>query len=172
DEMLAKTKKPENAPTVGTPKPAPKREEFVTRASFNTVQNEATFKTEWKTDSDWRVESGGIRLATGKGEVTSLFQLIDNWKLVVVIVPEAQIQVEVNQESFNLSASTTVAGVLTIERKGKKLGYTFEQSGRVRSSNVIQLKDDRLGPSAITIRTENNPNSTFKTDGTLLQRPM
>src|SRR5262249_48282766 len=162
DEMLAKTKKPENAPAVGAPKPGPKKEEFVTRSNFNTVQNEATFKSEWKADGDWRVESGGIRLAPGKGEVTSLFQLIDNWKLVIVILPEAQIQVEVNQESFTLNGSTSVAGVLTIERKGKRLGYTFEQSGRVRSSNVIQLKDDRLGPSTIMIRTQKTHFSTFK----------
>jgi hypothetical protein len=171
DEQLGKLKKPDVGPTVGTPKPAPKRDETVIRKSFDAVRNEATFKSEWKYDGDFRVESGGIRLATGKGVITSTFQLIDNWKIAIALVPEStEIQIEVNQETFTLKAYSS-ASVVYVERKGKKLGYSFEQRGRqVGPGVVIQLKDDRLGPSAISIRTETTVRNMPKSDGTLLQR--
>jgi light-regulated signal transduction histidine kinase (bacteriophytochrome) len=59
--------------------------------------------------------------------------------------PTAEIQIEVNQETFTLKAYGS-ASVVYVERKGKKLGYSFEQRGRlVGQPVVIQLKDDRLG---------------------------
>ena len=169
DEMLAKAKKPETGPAVVAPKP--KRDEPIIRKNFDTLRNEATFKSEWKYDGEFRIESGGIRLAPGKGSITSTFQLIDNWKIAIAVVPEStDIQIEVNQETFTLKAYSS-ASVVMVERKGKKLGYTFEQRGRpIGQPVVIQLKDDRLGPSAITINTESNFRSTSKSDGTLLQR--
>lgn len=171
DETLAKSKKPDSAPVAVGPKPGPKSE-FVVRQNFNTVQNEATFKNEWKTEGEWRVESGGIRLASGKGEITSAFQLIDNWKLVIDLTPETrEVQVEVNQESFILVANSSAARI-TVERKGKKLGYTMEQGGRIRTSNVIMLKDDRIGPSTMVVRTEKAARDMTKSDGTLLQKIM
>lgn len=143
--------------------------EPISRRNFNTLRTEATAKSHWKFDTEYRIEALGFRMPQGKGTLTSQFQLVDNWKVIIVVVPEFHIDVEVNQESLGFDRRyDNAAMTIVVERKGKKLGYTAEQSGTILANNIIQLKDDRLGPSAIVIRATGFPDADAKRDGTIM----
>jgi hypothetical protein len=156
--------------TTPQPKVDPPKPGLLVRTGFNTLRTEAVAKTQWKFEADYRIEALGLRFPQGKGAMTSQFQLVDNWKVVILLIPEYHVEIEVNQEAFGFDQyyfNTPIE--IVVEKKGKKLAYTAVQRTRALGANIIQLKDEKLAPSTISIRSSGIPGSSMKRDGMLLQ---
>src|SRR5205085_6418321 len=66
--------------------PTPKKSsEPVLRKNFNTLKNEATLKTQWKIDGTSRTEIAGLRLMANPVSATTTFQLVDNWRVEILL---------------------------------------------------------------------------------------
>jgi WD domain, G-beta repeat len=154
----------------GPDKPAPRKiGEPVVRRNFNTLRDEATFKTQWKIEGSSRWENSGLRLLENPVSLQSTFQLIDNWRMEIVADYDGrELVIQVNKQTITLQP-TRNEPVIYLERKGKKLSYVLANLRALPTVNTISLPDDALLPSAISIKLEGVPYTNRK-EGMLLPR--
>lgn len=151
--------------------PRPKKPETVVRKNFNTIRNEATTKGQWKIDGTSKQDGGNLALLENPVSMTSAFQLVDNWKVVMAVVGDGRtIEIEVNKQM--ISIRPTAGRRLTaiqVERRGRRLSWAWQDQGTsTPSTNSVTIADAEQGPSTMLIRMSGTP-SPRRDDGLLFQ---
>jgi hypothetical protein len=168
--LAAVSKEPPAVANPNSKNPPPKKtSDTVVRKNFNTLRNEATLKSQWKIDGTSRVDPAGLRLLANPVSMASSFQLVDNWKVEIVLSHDGRsVEIEVNGELISLQP-TRSPSYIVVERKGKKLGFALNTgySSTSRMDVRALVGDEKLGPSTMLIRMSGLPYPNRKEDGVL-----
>jgi hypothetical protein len=164
-------KDPPATTTIPKPGDGPKKPADIARRNFDTIKTEAIYKAQWKPDGAVRVEANGLRLQSGEAKLESRFQLVDNWRVEIIVDHDGrESSVDVNGHSIPLRVGPR-PGAVIIERKGKRLIYTRSQTPtRFAPPIALDIAESNLGPSAMTIKITGMITSNALPEGTLIQR--
>ena len=104
--------------------------------------------------------------------MTSAFQLVDNWKVVMAVVGDGRtIEIEVNKQMISIRPSPSRSlTAIQVERRGKKLSWAWQDQGAsTPTTRSATIADSEQGPSAMLIRMSGVASPTRSRDGLLFQ---
>ena len=155
-------------PVVGKEPPPPPQPNAVVRRNFNAVRTEATAKSQWTIQGNYRFDKGGMLLQDNSPQLASKFQLLENWQVTITLFGDGrELSVTACGEHFSVPAANKAPVMMVVSRRGAKLSYAaLDAQGKPTAQQTIDLMPDKQGPSPITVGLLGNP---AREDGALLR---